>query len=115
MWRDVDLVWTDVSEERISSIPEDGIPHSHRCENLKSDIHYFTRLIQDPTTLVRTLVTRLTRYALRNDMSDGRLLSGHLIQKVMRGQMMPTYWCKDSKQKWRRNLIRVSQARRTDT
>jgi hypothetical protein len=60
MWRRVDLVnWTDVSEERIASIfklekstseepawaggrstrrhiPEDGILHSHRRENLKS-------------------------------------------------------------------------------
>jgi hypothetical protein len=59
MWRHVDHVWNDVSEERIASstlkmeatrssetsvhtrstrrhIPEDGILHSHRCENLKS-------------------------------------------------------------------------------
>jgi hypothetical protein len=64
MWRCVDLVWTNVSEERIASIfrvenprvrdqrekvaadcstrfkrhniPEDGILHSHRRENLKS-------------------------------------------------------------------------------
>jgi hypothetical protein len=52
MWRRVDLVWTDVSEERIASIfrvetsvnkistrrhiPEHGILHSHRRENLKS-------------------------------------------------------------------------------
>jgi hypothetical protein len=66
MWRRVDLVWTDVSEERIASvfrvekpasdesawtggsetsvntisirrhIPEDGILDSHRRENLKS-------------------------------------------------------------------------------
>jgi hypothetical protein len=56
MWLRVDLVWTDVSEERIASIfrveksageepawaggcrhiPQDGILHSHRRENLKS-------------------------------------------------------------------------------
>jgi hypothetical protein len=62
MWRSVDLVWTDVSEECIASIfrigksaraipssemsvhtrstlrhiPEDGILHSHGRENLKS-------------------------------------------------------------------------------
>jgi hypothetical protein len=55
----VDLVWTDVSEESVASIfreeksaseepawvggrrchsPDDGILHSHRCENLKSHI-----------------------------------------------------------------------------
>jgi hypothetical protein len=58
MWRRVDLVWTDVSEELITSIfmveksaseelvwaggcrhiPQDGILHSHRRENLKSYI-----------------------------------------------------------------------------
>jgi hypothetical protein len=56
MWRRVDLVWTDVLGERIASIfrveksaseesawaggcshiPEDGILHSHRRENLRS-------------------------------------------------------------------------------
>jgi hypothetical protein len=55
MWGRVDLVWPDVTEERIASIfrveksaneepawstrrhiPEDGILHSHRRENLKS-------------------------------------------------------------------------------
>jgi hypothetical protein len=52
MWRRVDFVWTDVSEERIvpvfrvppkrrftqdlHDIPEEGILHSHRRENLKS-------------------------------------------------------------------------------
>jgi hypothetical protein len=50
MWRSVDLAWPDVSEERMASIssktlghtrptrshiPEDGILHSHRRENLK--------------------------------------------------------------------------------
>jgi hypothetical protein len=61
MWRLVDLVWTDVSEEGVASIfrveksaseepawaggyslrniPEDGILHSHRRENLKSYIY----------------------------------------------------------------------------
>jgi hypothetical protein len=53
-WRYVELVWTDVLEERIASIsrvqksaseepawggcshiPQDDILHSHRCENLK--------------------------------------------------------------------------------
>jgi hypothetical protein len=58
MWRPVDFVWTDVSEERIvsiftvekssskepawsrgcSHIPEDGILQSHSRENLKSYI-----------------------------------------------------------------------------
>jgi hypothetical protein len=62
MWRRVDVVWTDISEERIASnfrveksaseepawtggcrstrrhIPEDSILHSHRRENLKSYI-----------------------------------------------------------------------------
>jgi hypothetical protein len=44
MWRHVDLVWTDVSEEsRFTQItrrhiPEDGILHSHRRENIKSYI-----------------------------------------------------------------------------
>jgi hypothetical protein len=53
MWRCVDLVWTDVSEERIASetsghtrctqrhIPEDGIPYSPHYENLKSYILHF--------------------------------------------------------------------------
>jgi hypothetical protein len=58
MWRRVELVWTDVSEERLQSpahagssladflvvytkstrshIPEDGIVQSHRHENIKS-------------------------------------------------------------------------------
>jgi hypothetical protein len=50
MWHRVDIVWTDVSEERIASIlmveksaSEEpawaggcSILHSHRCENLKS-------------------------------------------------------------------------------
>jgi hypothetical protein len=70
MWRSVYLVWTDVSEERISSIfrveksaseepawaggckrstrrynPEDGILHSHRRENLKSYKFNFIRII----------------------------------------------------------------------
>jgi hypothetical protein len=43
MWRRVDLVWTDVSEEtpvHTTSAqrqnPENGIIYSHRCENLKS-------------------------------------------------------------------------------
>jgi hypothetical protein len=47
MWRRVDPVWTDVSEERSSEtsvhtrstqrhIPEGGILHSHRRESLKS-------------------------------------------------------------------------------
>jgi hypothetical protein len=45
MWRRVDLMWTDISEERIATIfrveksaseePEDGILRSHRRENLK--------------------------------------------------------------------------------
>jgi hypothetical protein len=49
MWRSVDLVLADVSEERSSEtagdtiatrghVPEDGILHSHRRENLKSYI-----------------------------------------------------------------------------
>jgi hypothetical protein len=38
MWRCVDLRLTDISEERIASIPEDKILHSHRCESLKSYI-----------------------------------------------------------------------------
>jgi hypothetical protein len=33
MWRHVDIVWTDVN------IPEDGILHSRRRENLKSHIN----------------------------------------------------------------------------
>jgi hypothetical protein len=66
MWRRVDLVWIDVSEERIEKsareepawaggcssealihrrstrrhIPEDGILHSHRRENLKSHLSW---------------------------------------------------------------------------
>jgi hypothetical protein len=36
MWRHVDLVLTDVSQEH--HITEDGILHSHRRENLKSYI-----------------------------------------------------------------------------
>jgi hypothetical protein len=36
MWHRVDLVWTEVSEERITSIPEDPILHSYRREDLKS-------------------------------------------------------------------------------
>jgi hypothetical protein len=63
MWRRVDILLTDVSEERIASIframeairssetsvnkistqrhiPEDGILHSHRRENLKSHVRY---------------------------------------------------------------------------
>jgi hypothetical protein len=61
MWRRVDLVWPDFSEERIASIfkveisakeepawagdcshiPEDGILYSHHCENLKSYISLY--------------------------------------------------------------------------
>jgi hypothetical protein len=42
IWRREDLVWTDVSEHPLYTrstrrhIPEDGILHSHRRENLKS-------------------------------------------------------------------------------
>jgi hypothetical protein len=45
MWRRVDLVWTDVSEEHKNTsstqrhITEDGILHSHHRENLKSYIN----------------------------------------------------------------------------
>jgi hypothetical protein len=36
MWNCVDIVWTQ------RHIPEDGILHSHRCENLKSYISSFS-------------------------------------------------------------------------
>jgi hypothetical protein len=39
MWCRVDFVWTDVSEERVTSIFRvDGILQSHSRENLKSFI-----------------------------------------------------------------------------
>jgi hypothetical protein len=34
--RRVCLLYTDVSEEHVASIPKDGIRHSHRRDNLKS-------------------------------------------------------------------------------
>jgi hypothetical protein len=42
MWHRADLLWTDVSEASIHTrskrrhIPQDGIFHSHLCENLRS-------------------------------------------------------------------------------
>jgi hypothetical protein len=67
MWRRVDLGWTNVSEERITSIfrveksaseepawaggcshiPEDGILHSHHYENLKSYTADILFLVQE--------------------------------------------------------------------
>jgi hypothetical protein len=84
MWRCVDLMWIDVSEERIAfifkveksaseepawaggcslrHIAEDGILHCHRCENLKSYIilincHYlYKRVWQDDWWTGKNLV-----------------------------------------------------------
>jgi hypothetical protein len=65
MWSRVDLVWTDVSEERIASIftatiPEDGILHSHCCENLKSymNIYNIYRWVKETLEYFHVLVTR---------------------------------------------------------
>jgi hypothetical protein len=65
MWRRVVSVWTDVSEDRIASsetsvdtetiqrhIPENGILHSHRRENLNSYIQ----------TVIWCLLWTLDRY-----------------------------------------------------
>jgi hypothetical protein len=109
MWRRVDLMWTDVSEERIVSIfslqppahagssladfstlkmetirssetsvhtrstrrhiPEDGILHSHRCENLES---YLRKIV------VKNFVT-YTRIILLSLSSSMGWELGHLL------------------------------------
>jgi hypothetical protein len=60
MWHRVDMVLTDVSEERITSIfrVEDCFLHSHRRENLKS---YFLYQISWLVWSVHILFVKLAR------------------------------------------------------